>query len=277
MIRKGVLDQCKLNGRARVLPKRRQHSNQWEGEPPAEPTASSRNFSSISGSLGLLNMLAVFVVLLTAPGCASLHIEGKAFRLASLTNPTDEFRRGAITNEESAAACIAIAENLEKSGHLSAAAAQYERARRQDASKINYAHRLGVLYARLDRTEDARREFSVAMSQSPDNIDVKNDYAYFLTQAGNPTESETILREILVANPSHRRAKINLGINLTHQGRLSEAYPMFSKAVGPWQAHHNIGVVLAERGKHQEAAFAFERAEKAQENRSHANPSVSNR
>lgn len=195
-----------------------------------------------------------------ASGCSSLTVSSLGTHLASHANPPEVFRRGNISNKESAEACIAIAEGCVQSGHLPAAIAQYQRARQQDPRRINFSHRLAILNAQLGHDAKARKEFAKAIAHDSKDADVKNDYAYFLTQSGDLAGGEKLLREVLAQQPDHTRAEINLGINLTHQDRLAEAHQHFAKATDPASAHHNIGVILSQRGKQAEADAAFQLA-----------------
>jgi len=80
-------------------------------------------------------------------------------------------------------------------------------------------------------------------------------------QAGNYRDPETFYASILAGNPASWLAHDNLGVLLAHRGRLDEAAAHYREAMrlnpGYPEAYNNYGNVLAQKGMWDEAAAAY--------------------
>ncbi len=80
-------------------------------------------------------------------------------------------------------------------------------------------------------------------------------------QAGNYRGPETFYASILAGNPASWLAHDNLGVVLAHRGRLDEAAAHYREAMrlnpGYPEAYNNFGNVLAQKGMWDEAAAAY--------------------
>ncbi len=157
-------------------------------------------------------------------------------------------------------ACLATAQELEKSGHDAEAIAQYEKARQHDPSLTQVAHRLAVLYDRRCDYERARAEYQLALKQGPRDPDLLNDMGYSCSEREDWAEAEKWLRQATAIDPGHRPAWVNLGIVLARQGRDKESYEAFAKVLRPGEAHSNLGVIQAQRGQLAEARESLRQA-----------------
>ena len=125
----------------------------------------------------------------------------------------------------------------------------YLEVRKLDPTAVGVAHRLAVLYDRSGMTDAASREYQAALRESPQNADIQCDYGYFLYSTGRDAEAENSLRESLRLSPEHRQATINLALVIGNQGRYDESLELFTKAIGPAAALHNVGMLKLRAGE----------------------------
>jgi Tfp pilus assembly protein PilF len=124
----------------------------------------------------------------------------------------------------------------------------YTRARRIDPQVSGIAHSLAVLYDRAGRADAAEREYVQAVKETPRSADLLCDYGYFLHTHGRPGEAETQLRQALSLQPGHRQAQVNLALVLGTRGAFDESLRLFTEALGPAAAHHNVGMLRLKAG-----------------------------
>jgi Tfp pilus assembly protein PilF len=137
----------------------------------------------------------------------------------------------------------------EERGLDSEAIQAYLDVRKLDPTAKGVAHALAVLYDRSGMTDAAAKEYQTALKESPQNADLRCDYGYFLYSTGRDAEAEESLKESLRLSPDHRQATINLALLVGHQGRYDEALTLFTKAIGPAAALHNVGLLKLQAGE----------------------------
>jgi Tfp pilus assembly protein PilF len=165
-----------------------------------------------------------------------------------------------LSPEQTARACVTTAEELERHSHWVEAAKLYEKARANEVSLTFIPRRLAVLYDRQGDAPRAQAEYERALTVSPNDAGLLNDYGYFHVQRGDLAQAEQFIRRSLEVDPTSKRAWVNLGIALGRQGRYQDSFAAFERAVGPAAAHSNVGVLLAKAGHRDLAQQAFQRA-----------------
>jgi Tfp pilus assembly protein PilF len=160
---------------------------------------------------------------------------------------------------QAAEACLATARQLEKNGFEAQAILQYEKARHYN-SKAPVARRLAVLYDRQGDHQRALHEYNQALQAQPKDADLLNDIGYYYYQRQDWPRAEKHFRQALDSNPKHPRAWVNLGLTLGQQEHYEASYEAFAKAITPAEAHCNVGVLLAQHGKDDQAKMAFRKA-----------------
>jgi tetratricopeptide (TPR) repeat protein len=90
------------------------------------------------------------------------------------------------------------------------------------------------------------------------------DAAIASQQAGRLDETERLSRRILAVQPDHPEALFLLAAAVNSQGERQEAVELLTRAIeiAPFTAafHGQLGKVLADQGRHEEAAESFGRA-----------------
>lgn len=203
------------------------------------------------------------LVFLTA-GCRTLDLskEERTEPIAELYPPVngdDDPPPPELPPKDAARACLACAEEMEKTGNELQAIIFYERARAKDP-KCRVSRQLAVLYDRQGDFQKAQEEYRKALKKSPRDADLLNDMGYGYYSRGRWAEAETYLRRALAAKSDHRHATMNLALCVGEQGRYREALELFQKVVTPAQAQCNLAFVLTTRRQWPQARRAYQEA-----------------
>lgn len=110
----------------------------------------------------------------------------------------------------------------------------------------------------------AREELLKARELDPEDFDIRLDLADLDLAMGNVQDAMTLVDQMLVAQPEHRRAKQLKGIALYRLGNLEEAEAMLTEAIElnpePARAHYYLGRICERTGRTQEALDHYRRA-----------------
>ncbi|MCS6853091.1 MAG: tetratricopeptide repeat protein, partial [Gemmataceae bacterium] len=200
-------------------------------------------------TLGWLLCLSALV----SGGCLSPARPGLSELVTPIkTGPSPEGRQAELPPHKAAEACLVTAQMLEKHGHEVEAIAEYELARSYNP-KLQVSRRLAVLYDRQCDYARAMHEYRQALKQSPKDVELLNDVGYCCYERGDWAEAEKYLRQAVQLNPSYKRAWVNLGLVLGQQERYDESYQAFAQVLTPAEARSNVGVILMQHGKFEEA------------------------
>jgi len=146
------------------------------------------------------------------------------------------------------AIAMETADLARKRGMDEEAIAQYLVARQIDPQVKGIAHPLAVLYDRAGKMDAAQREYQAAITELGNSADLLCDYGYFLYSRGKHDEAESNLRSALKKDPQHHQAKVNLGLVVGSRGNYDEAQRLFTEAIGPAAAAHNVGMLKLRAG-----------------------------
>ncbi len=160
---------------------------------------------------------------------------------------------------EASKVCLATAKKMDDGGRDAEAVSLYLRAREHDPS-VDVSARLAVLYDRLQQSSEAQAEYRRALSKQPKNADLWNDFGYYYLSRENYPEAEKHFRRALELKPKHVQATNNLALALGYQQRHAECYALFEKSIGAAAAHSNLGMILAQQDRLDEAAVEFRAA-----------------
>jgi len=127
---------------------------------------------------------------------------------------------------------------------------------------------VGELALRQGRSLQAFREFQEAISIQPDDAVNRDNLGVVLLRHGMFDEAEQQFREAIRIQPRYVNSRVNLGLIYLNRRQLDEAEQEFRAASGSKRITsafrgaiiNNLGVVLALKGKRQEAEHAFAEA-----------------
>ncbi|MEO8306780.1 MAG: type IV pilus biogenesis/stability protein PilW [Pseudomonadota bacterium] len=151
-------------------------------------------------SLKLVAMPAILVLALTA--------------LAACVTTGDLQRPK--SDKDAAIANVKLGVAYMQQGNLALAKEKLERAEKQDPKNLEAHTSLAFLYEKLDKHEDAEKQYQTALKLQPDSADVANNYAVYLCRSGN----------------------VDRAIKLFDEAALNKLYST------PWAAFTNAGVCL---------------------------------
>jgi len=191
------------------------------------------------------------MMLFSFAGCSSLASLKRSVAGAVTSNPPLALPQTQLANPVGQELAIAweTAQLAEQRGLDSEAIAAYRQVRAADPTRPGVAHALAVLYDRSAMTDAAAREYQTALMENPKDANLHCDHGYFLYSTGNLQQAETVLRESLRLQPEHRQATINLALVIGKQGRFDEAEQLFTRAIGPAAALHNVGMLKLQAGQ----------------------------
>ena len=114
---------------------------------------------------------------------------------------------------------------------------------------------------RVDEALDAVR---AALALGVSDVDALSDFAYYLAEAGEDDEAETVVQLLEALHPQHQYTWFAKGWAAQARGAFDSALPALEHVVeltpeNPY-AHNNVGWVLLQRGDTESALQAFDRA-----------------
>ena len=129
----------------------------------------------------------------------------------------------------------------------------------------------GILLARSGDFDSALRLFQAASEIDPNNPDAHYNMGLIYLKRKEEAKAEEVFRKVVEVNPQHQEAYLQLGNLYEQQRRLEEALQAFIGAAranpntpGGKSAQSKIpllkGIILARRGKAQEALLSFQQA-----------------
>jgi Flp pilus assembly protein TadD len=152
--------------------------------------------------------------------------------------------------------CLVTGRVLDKHNDVAGAITQYERVLKYDPNNYQAVRRLAVLYDRSRPPDFSKAEafYQRLAKHSPRDADLFNDWGYSYYLREQKTEAEKCLRQALQMDPNHKRAHSNLGLVLGQQKRYQEAFEAFRAAgVSEAEAHSNLAFVYLSQGKREDA------------------------
>jgi len=123
----------------------------------------------------------------------------------------------------------------------------------QQGAEIHY--NLGINAQQAGDMRGALAEFEAALNLDPGFAEAHNAIALLLSNAfGKPNEAIAHFNKALEIRPAYSEAKVNLGVVLSQQGRYDEAIKLFEDALNdmryptPHFAEGNLGWALYKKG-----------------------------
>lgn len=129
-----------------------------------------------------------------------------------------------------------------------------------DAKNTAAMHRLGVIAVRDGRLADAQQQFDQALASGKPSPELLGDVGYLYYLRHDLPAAEAQLRAALQADPRDRRSRNNLGLVLGEQGRFDEALVEFRQAGSEAEALANLAYVQSQMGQLAEAEKNYHQA-----------------
>ena len=154
---------------------------------------------------------------------------------------------------------LAAGRLAESRGDVAQAAAQYNRALRQNPDDREALFRLGTLLSQQAAPDapEIWRQYVKASGGSPTayaNLGFSHELL------GQPKEAEAAYRKGIAAKGDVASCRVNYGLLLARQGRIDAAEEQLLAVLPPEQAWYNIGAACERQGDKATAAAAYRKA-----------------
>lgn len=182
-------------------------------------------------------------------GCGSIKKNRESDFLKPLASPTasqSKSARGPMPSERSL--CIETARTVAGQGHAAEAIQLYERAEHLDRSAPPLDIELAPLYANVGKKDAAIERYQRCVSQSPNDTDLCNNYAWTLMEAGRFDQAIAEANRGLQNAPQHVRLRSTLAMVHYRKGDRASALQHFEQAHGTTAAHHNLAILDIDAG-----------------------------
>ncbi len=147
------------------------------------------------------------------------------------------------------------------------AVAEFERGRDLAPNSVEPLNNLGVMYRRSSRLPEAIEALERAAELAPDRADIAYNLGNIHKMAGNQEEAIAAYQRAIELDPAFVVAYNNLGTIYERRDEYSQAAAVFEDGLG-YDANHptlryNLGIAYQNLGRLEEAKEQFERALKA--------------
>ena len=149
---------------------------------------------------------------------------------------------------------------LERQNDYPGAIKQYNKAIEADPHMVEAFSRLGTVYMKLNRLDDAQKTFKQAIEENPDSAKLRNNFGFCCLQKKNYTGAQQQFDAALGLSPRYTRARINLAITLARIGHFGQSAAEFSRVLPADIAYCNVAAVCADMHDYRNALWALERA-----------------
>ena len=145
----------------------------------------------------------------------------------------------------------------EQQGQFEAAEKQYQKLLANEPTNRAGLIGLARLKHRQGNLEKSIEIYGIAAKHHGDDPVVLNDLGLCLARAGRSAEAITYLQNAIRLNPDSLMYRNNLAAILVESNRSQEAVSTLAKSYGPAVANYNVGYLLNQHGKSQEATAYF--------------------
>lgn len=111
--------------------------------------------------------------------------------------------------------------------------------------------------ARVDqlsgRIHEAEQGFLKAQKLAPDSPEALHALGQFYASQERWPEAVEQLKRAMLAAPAEKAYRYDLAVAMVHTGDVNSALPHFVRTVGEAEAHYNVGLILKDEGRLEEA------------------------
>lgn len=152
---------------------------------------------------------------------------------------------------------VAAGKFQEHIGNVTGARESYELALGEDPKSADAVLGLARLDQLAGRHQEAEQGYRKAQKMHPNDPEILDSVGQFYASQERWTEAAATLTRAMQAAPEEKTIRHHLAISLARSGNTMAAMPHFARAVGDAEAHYNIGLILFEQGKVDDAQQQF--------------------
>lgn len=206
-----------------------------------------RNDSAGTKTCGLTFLALALAV--SALGCNGIKKNRESDFLKPLASSSPQevkARRQPMPSERTL--CIETGKTVAEQGHAVEAIKLYERAEVLDPNAAPLDAALAPLYAHVGNQDAAIERYQRLVQTFPDDVDMANNFAWTLMEAGRLDQAIAEANRGLQGEPDHVRLRSTLGMIHYRQGDRAAALEQFQQAHGASAAHHNLAILDIDAG-----------------------------
>lgn len=197
----------------------------------------------------LLSMLA---------GCATSGGSWPSF--AKRDGDQYESRRARKTLKDPKKLDLAYAKWQEELGNMTEARERYQQVLHDEPQSVDAILGLARLDQLAGRMQEAEQGFRKAQKIAPNDANVLDAIGQFYVAQNRFPQAIDILKQGLQTAPNDNTVRFHLAVAMAKAGDVVGARPHFVNAIGEAEADYNIGLILHEQGKLEQAEQFFVQA-----------------
>jgi tetratricopeptide (TPR) repeat protein len=210
--------------------------------------------ASLTCSVSVLALAA-----LLAAGCQSSNNSSAGAKSNPRTTNPDKFETTADPPLK-ARTRFAAGQLAESQGDTNRAIQQYWEAVKVDPKCDEALFRLGVLYCQLKDYPDAIISWKLYLKATNDDATGYSNLAFCEELAGHRAAAESAYRKGLEKDPQNRACRVNFGLMLARDNKLSEATIQLQTVLTAAEVHYNLASVMEQQGKKDQARAEYRKA-----------------
>jgi tetratricopeptide (TPR) repeat protein len=152
---------------------------------------------------------------------------------------------------------LAHGQFMEQQGQATEARESYEKVLRKDSHSIEAMVGLARLDSLAGRTEDAEKKLKEAERLAPKSPVVQAAYGQFYADRKDYPEALARFQQALRDAPENQSIRTQYAQTLARAGNFDQSLAQFTQAVGEPAAYYNLGLILHEQGRDEEAEAQF--------------------
>ena len=137
---------------------------------------------------------------------------------------------------------------------------QYQAALKLKPNFPEALFRLGVDYMHLKQYPQAIATWKQYIKATNESATGYSNLGFAQYVSGDPAAAEASYRKGIDRDPRNQHCRVNYGVMLAMQDRISDATLQFQAVLSPAEVHYNLGSVYEQRGKIEQARSEYAEA-----------------
>jgi tetratricopeptide (TPR) repeat protein len=137
---------------------------------------------------------------------------------------------------------------------------QYQAALKLKPNFPEALFRLGVDYMHLKQYPQAIATWKQYIKATNESATGYSNLGFAQYVSGDPAAAEASYRKGIERDPKNQHCRVNYGVMLAMQDRISDATLQFQAVLSPAEVHYNLGSVYEQRGKIEQARSEYAEA-----------------
>jgi tetratricopeptide (TPR) repeat protein len=200
----------------------------------------------------------------TASGCITITPNAPSFSWKSLTKPKIQQASYEEKVEEApgdpknpAKLKLAYGKLMEEVGNTAEARKNYIAAAELQPKNVEALLGLARLDQMCGNLEQAEKQYRQAIKLEPNSGLANFSLGQFYASQKRWDESAEALTKAMLSEPEQIEFRYALAVALVHRGDVDAALPHFIRTIGDAEAHYNVGLILQEENRLEEAERHF--------------------